>query len=107
LALWDEMSEGSLLEERLRDIWSDPKRFAYSRQPRRSQLSGACAECPQGEMCRGGCTAVAVAYHGKPGVSTHCLRLHDVSSDGAERGIAEGGGAECDGGVSAVTILTS
>jgi radical SAM protein with 4Fe4S-binding SPASM domain len=81
LALWDGSVEGRLEEESLATIWNDPNRFAYTRRFTPSNLSGPCAECPQGAFCRGGCTAVALAFHGKPGISQHCFRLFPEPSD--------------------------
>ena len=77
LALWDAFTEGNVNVEPLARIWQDPARFAYTRQYRHELLSGPCADCPHGDLCRGGCTAVAVAYHQRPGICTHCFRLHE------------------------------
>jgi radical SAM protein with 4Fe4S-binding SPASM domain len=76
LALPDEAIEGNLLEEPLEEIWGDMSRFAYNRAFDPESLGGACATCKLGRICRGGCTAFAIAVHGRPNVSTHCLRLH-------------------------------
>lgn len=77
LALPDEAVEGNLLNEPLADIWNDLSRFAYNRSFDLKNLSGACAECTFGAICRGGCTAVAMSVHGTPNISTHCFRLHE------------------------------
>jgi radical SAM protein with 4Fe4S-binding SPASM domain len=79
LALPDSMIEGNVRERSLASIWNDPGCFAYSRSFRPETLGGACAECAFGKLCRGGCTAFAMAVHSQPGMSTHCFRLHDVS----------------------------
>lgn len=79
LALPDSLIEGNVRSEPLERIWGDPSRFPYNRAFDPSTLSGPCAECIYGKVCRGGCTATAVAWSGKPGVSTHCFRLHGVS----------------------------
>ena len=73
LALTSGFVEGNLRDEPLRQIWEDPARFAYNRQYRRDSLSGPCANCKNAELCRGGCTACSVAFHGKPGINTRCL----------------------------------
>jgi len=75
LALPDSCIEGNVRQEALATIWNDLHRFAYNRNPDRPGLSGACATCPSGATCRGGCTAAAMTMHGRPGVSTHCFRL--------------------------------
>lgn len=76
LALPDEAVEGNILHESLEAIWNDPTRFAYNRSFEPAALSGDCATCKFGNICRGGCTAAAMTIHGKPNVSTHCFRLH-------------------------------
>ncbi|HEX7596591.1 MAG TPA: radical SAM protein [Polyangia bacterium] len=78
LALPDACGEGNVRHEPFRQIWGDPKRFAYNRAFDPASLSGACADCEHGRHCRGGCTALAMAFHGRPGVSQHCFRLHGV-----------------------------
>ncbi len=78
LALPDSMIEGNVRERSLASIWNDPGCFAYSRSFRPETLGGACAECAFARLCRGGCTAFALAVHSQPGVSTHCFRLHGV-----------------------------
>lgn len=75
LALSDEFIEGNVRGERIADIWADPTRFAYNRAYRTDSLSGSCAECEQASLCRGGCTASAVAFHGRPGRNDNCLLL--------------------------------
>jgi radical SAM protein with 4Fe4S-binding SPASM domain len=75
LALPDDFTEGNLRNETLREIWSDPKRFAYNRAYCPESLSGSCATCTQATLCRGGCTASAVSYHGLPGRNDNCLLL--------------------------------
>jgi radical SAM protein with 4Fe4S-binding SPASM domain len=77
LALPDEAIEGNLLSEPLTDIWNDMSRFAFNRSFDPASLSGACADCKFGKICRGGCTAAALSVHGKPNTSTHCFRLHE------------------------------
>lgn len=74
LSLPDSLLEGSVRQEPLAVIWNDPARFSYNRAFDPSCLGGPCSDCQFGEVCRGGCTAMAMAVHGKPGISTHCLR---------------------------------
>lgn len=75
LSLPDSFIEGNVREESLGKIWGDPRRFAYNRLFKTENLGGACSGCTYAKICRGGCTAIAVAVHGRPGVSSHCLRL--------------------------------
>lgn len=75
LALPDEMIEGNIKETPLEEIWGDMSRFAYNRSFKKSNLSGPCADCRFGSICRGGCTAFALSVHKKTNISTHCLGL--------------------------------
>jgi len=77
LALPDTCTEGNVRQESLAAIWRDPDRFRYNRCYTPEQLSGPCSVCEEAKRCRGGCTAAAYAIHGRPGTSSHCLRLHD------------------------------
>jgi radical SAM protein with 4Fe4S-binding SPASM domain len=76
LSMPDAYSEGSIRERPLKDLWNDPRAFAYNRQFIPESLSGPCATCEQARLCRGGCTSAALTLHGRPGTSTHCFRLH-------------------------------
>ena len=78
LALPDACTEGNVRQESLSTIWRDPNRFGYNRSYQPNQLSGPCMECPEARRCRGGCTATSYAMHGKPGISSHCFRLHEA-----------------------------
>ena len=51
----DEFIEGNLREESLEEIWCKEGNFAYNREFDVSMLTGACAGCDKGELCRGGC----------------------------------------------------
>lgn len=51
----EDFIEGNLRQESLKDIWCKEGNFAYNRQFDVSYLSGACAECDKGKICRGGC----------------------------------------------------
>ncbi len=78
LALSDEYVEGNVREQSLSRIWRDDRCFAYNRAYRADSLSGSCANCSQASLCRGGCTASSVAFHGRPGVNENCLRLAEI-----------------------------
>ena len=75
LILPAEFIEGNLRQVPLRQTWEDPSRFAYNRQYRRESLSGPCANCKNAELCRGGCTACSLIFHGKTGINTRCLAI--------------------------------
>jgi len=75
LALPDVCTEGNVRDESLRSIWMDPSRFAYNRQFTPNRLSQPCASCDDRGLCRGGCTAMAYAVHGRAGKSIHCFKL--------------------------------
>jgi radical SAM protein with 4Fe4S-binding SPASM domain len=79
LALPDSHTDGNVREEPLEKIWNDPERFAYNRSFDPSSVSGECADCVYAKVCRGGCTATSIAFHGKTGTSTHCFRLCGVT----------------------------
>jgi len=51
----DEFIEGNLREEPLTVIWHKEGNFAYNRQFEVSNLTGKCADCDKGPICRGGC----------------------------------------------------
>ncbi len=53
----DTFIEGNLREESLEEIWYKEGNFAYNREFDVSQLTGACAGCDKGVICRGGCRA--------------------------------------------------
>ncbi|GMV41590.1 MAG: hypothetical protein AMXMBFR64_33060 [Myxococcales bacterium] len=59
----DPFVEGSLAEASLADIWYGAGAFAYNREHRPEDLTGACAACKYGRLCRGGarCVSAAVA----------------------------------------------
>ena len=48
-------NEGNLRERTLREIWDDPRAFAYNRAFRTDMLTGRCASCAHGAVCAGGC----------------------------------------------------
>ena len=64
--------EGNLRERTLKDIWEDPRSFAYNRRFRPEDLTGACASCPHGAECAGGCRSYNYFVHGKMFESPFC-----------------------------------
>ena len=71
LSLPDTFDDGDLRERPLADIWRDPGAFAFNRGPR--DLTGNCAGCPFGKVCRGGCSSLAWASTGRLGDQPYCL----------------------------------
>jgi radical SAM protein with 4Fe4S-binding SPASM domain len=71
LSLPREADEGSLRDRSLSEIWNDPGAFAYNRRFKPEQLSGPCAGCPFGAICRGGCRSLAWS-RGSPHSNAYC-----------------------------------
>lgn len=65
--------EGNVRDRSLREIWQDPQAFRYTRGFESSNLKGTCSGCEYGEVCRGGCTFMAVGATGKVGNNPYCL----------------------------------
>ena len=59
----DPFVEGNVRERSLADIWYAPGAFPYNRDFKVDSLTGGCAGCRFGELCRGGarCVSAAVA----------------------------------------------
>lgn len=91
LSMPDPNDEGNVRELGLTAIWKDGSRFAYTRAFKAEALGGACARCVYGRLCRGGCTATALAVSGRPHVSLHCLKAHSdeqTKKHSEERGLS-------------------
>ncbi|MDJ0762589.1 MAG: radical SAM protein [Myxococcota bacterium] len=73
LSLPDHLDEGSCRERPVAQIWNDPAGFAYNRRFTVNDLDGFCRDCPFGQLCRAGCTALSVATSGLTGHNAHCL----------------------------------
>lgn len=58
--------EGNVTESSLKDIWTNPKSFAWNRQIKQHDLQGFCKTCKHGESCLGGCMAQKIAYANLP-----------------------------------------
>ncbi len=57
-ALYDDtFIEGNVRDTNLSNIWNDETKFAYNRCFDVKQLSGKCAQCEVGDVCKGGCRA--------------------------------------------------
>lgn len=93
--------EGNLQERSLRDIWTDPAAFAYTRKFQVAQLKGACSGCAWGEICRGGCTFASVAHSGVPHAFPNCYHALSLGQGGAQPTDEAAGPAQrASGGVS-------
>lgn len=53
----DAFIEGNVRQTPLAEIWNDEERFAYNRGFEVSLLTGGCAGCDVGDVCKGGCRA--------------------------------------------------
>ncbi len=51
----DEFIEGNLRKESLKNIWQKEGNFSYNRRFKPDMLTGKCAGCTKGPICRGGC----------------------------------------------------
>lgn len=69
----DEFIEGNIRKESLADIWNKEGNFSYTRDFQREKLSGFCAKCDFGEICRAGCNFLAYASTGSPFDNLYCL----------------------------------
>ncbi len=70
-----EFDAGSLHHESLADIWNDEKRFSYVTQFDPTRLTGGCARCLLGTLCRAGCPIMSYYTTGTIYENRHCLRL--------------------------------
>ena len=75
-SMYDErFNEGNLREKSLREIWEDPDAFAYNRKFTPDLLTGACASCPKGKYCAGGCRSYNYFVHGRLYEAPACARV--------------------------------
>jgi len=58
----DRFVEDNLRRRPLKDIWEDPKAFAWNRGFTEEQLGGFCAVCRYRDICRGGCAWTAYSH---------------------------------------------
>ena len=82
----EEFDAGDLHDESLETIWNDRSRFAYTLQYDPRRLTGACASCQFGALCRAGCTTMAYWATGSIYENPYCLhRLQQLANSSAER----------------------
>jgi radical SAM protein with 4Fe4S-binding SPASM domain len=72
-ALPADFDAGDLHTESLEDIWKDEERFAYSTRFDPARLTGDCADCRFGALCRAGCTTMAFWVTGTIYENPYCL----------------------------------
>jgi len=68
----DKFIEGNLREESLAEIWTKEGNFAYNRNFEVGMLTGACACCDKGSVCRGGCRGSSYFNSGSLFESRYC-----------------------------------
>lgn len=68
----DPFREGDLREKRLAEIWFSDGAFAFNREQRVEDLTGACRTCRNAPVCRGGAKCVAAAFTGGVSEDPYC-----------------------------------
>jgi radical SAM protein with 4Fe4S-binding SPASM domain len=63
----DEFVEGNIRTETLREIWTKPGNFKYTRGFTVAQLGPGCAACDLADVCRGGCSWTSWMEGGRSG----------------------------------------
>jgi len=71
----DPFVEGNLRNISLADLWHSPGVFAYNRDFQADTLTGGCASCRYGALCRGGARCVSSSFHGHLGEDQYCYHL--------------------------------
>jgi radical SAM protein with 4Fe4S-binding SPASM domain len=73
MALPEPFDEGSVRSRALREIWTNPRAFAYNRVPGHKVLRGACGRCPFARVCGAGCSSLCFSATGALGDNPYCL----------------------------------
>lgn len=77
-SMYDEsFIEGNLRYMTLKEIWESPNSFLYNRRFHPNLLTGACATCPHGPSCAGGCRSYNYFVHKHLYESPFCARNID------------------------------
>jgi radical SAM protein with 4Fe4S-binding SPASM domain len=71
-----EFIEGNLRKNTLKEIWNRKGAFAYNRNFKKELLSGKCALCNKGEICKGGCRQLNCFTSGNKYASVFCCYSH-------------------------------
>lgn len=74
LSLPEALATGNVRERALGAIWADDDGFAYNRRFVPTLLTGACAGCAFGSVCRGGCRSLAWSATGTLFDNPCCLQ---------------------------------
>jgi radical SAM protein with 4Fe4S-binding SPASM domain len=77
-----EFDAGSLHNESLAAIWQNSERFSYVTHFNPDLLTGGCARCALGKLCRAGCPALSYYTTGTIYENRHCLRLLEDATYG-------------------------
>ncbi len=75
----DPFVEGNVRERTLDEIWHAPGVFAFNRDSGQAQLTGGCARCRYGAICRGGARCVSSAVNGTVTDDPYCY--HRVATE--------------------------
>ena len=73
LSLGEQHVCGNLRRRPLIEIWRDPDAFPGFRR-KSSRLTGRCASCPHGPVCKAGCSAMALSLADTLTETTFCIR---------------------------------
>ncbi len=78
-----ELAVGNLRKQPLEEIWNDATRFYYNTAWDDTKVSGDCRACPHKELCRAGCTTMALATAGTHYENPYCVsRVQNATSQG-------------------------
>lgn len=77
----DQCVEGNVRERSFNDIWNDPKKFSFFRERTVEKLTGFCAECKYNNLCRAGCSSLAVSLTGTVYDNPFCLYRYEVENN--------------------------
>jgi len=73
LALSDEFIEDNIKNRNIKEIWNDPKAFAYNRTFTSKSLGPNCTPCEHRENCKGGCVTKSSSITGIPHNDPFCF----------------------------------
>jgi radical SAM protein with 4Fe4S-binding SPASM domain len=82
----DYFIEGNLRQESLSQIWNKEGAFAYNRRFDPAMLTGPCAGCDKGPVCRGGCRGMCYFTTGKLYENPYCCYPGKSGSPAARDG---------------------
>jgi radical SAM protein with 4Fe4S-binding SPASM domain len=68
-----ELVVGNLRQTPLSEIWQDSQRFAYNTAWTEEKLTGTCQTCAHRQLCRAGCTTMALATTGSIYDNPYCV----------------------------------